>query len=152
MAAQQERPRENNIVYELKTRQALEVARERTHTKGLKVVSFQDLVDGINSQIPPQEIPDIYKAYGIDGSDLKMKAAVMTAKEEFDHWQLNEAQRTNTEPQFSPRVQRAIQYAEEFAALKQNQTLDITDLFRGTVKVVEDDFAALRTLSQNSIL
>ena len=152
MGALQERPGEKNIAYELKATQALEFAREKARTEGRKLVKFQDLVQGINSQIPPQEKPDLYKAYGINERDLKVNTIVTNTNDYIELLQLDKSHLTGTKLQFSPRVQRAIQYAEEFATSKQNQTLDIIDLFRGAVKVTDDEHETQKARFLNNTL
>ena len=152
MATQQERPGEKNIAYELKATQALEFAREIASKEGKELVSFEHLVQGINSQIPPQEKPDLYKAYGIDERDLRLNTVETNTNDFIELLQLDKSHPRGTELQFSPRVQRAIQYAEELAAPKQNQTLDIIDLFRGTVKVTDDEHETQKARFLNSTL
>ena len=154
MGAQQENQsqKEPNIIYDSKATLALGFAREIASKEGGKLVSFKNLVQGINSQIPPQEKPDLYKAYGINERHLALNTVETNINDFIELLQLAKSHLRGTELQFSPRVQRAIQYAEELAAPKQNQTLDIIDLFRGAVKVTDDEHETQKARFLNSTL
>lgn len=142
MLQERQPKKENSIYYDAKSTQALEFAREKARTEDIKVVSFGHLIEGINNQIPLQEKSDIYNTYGIEMYILKLKIGQTVATEGLDLERLDEAYGTDTVLQFSPLAQRAIRYAEELATLKQNQILEVYDLFIGAAKVAEDECTA----------